>query len=105
MLDLIATLKLAYLAARNKGDRRAMDMAATAISYAASGSRDLARELALKLAIKDEKQRKEQLRQWSEYVDSIEDRLARAKEQLGDRYLLAPTNRVQRRSTPYGSIR
>jgi hypothetical protein len=53
MLDLIATLKLAYLAARNKGDRRAMDMAATAISYAASGSRDLARELALKLAIKE----------------------------------------------------
>lgn len=52
-----------------------------------------------------EKQRKEQLRQWSEYVDSIEDRLARAKEQLGDRYLLAAANRVQRRSKPYGSIR
>jgi hypothetical protein len=52
-----------------------------------------------------ETQRKEQLRQWAEYVDSVEDRLARAKEQLGDRYLLAPANRVQRRLTPYGSIR
>jgi hypothetical protein len=52
-----------------------------------------------------ETQRKEQLRQWAEYVDSVEDRLARAKEQLGDRYLLAPANRVQRRITPYGSIR
>jgi len=52
MLDLIATLKLAYSAARAKDDRRTMDMAATAISYAASGSRDLARELAVKLSIK-----------------------------------------------------
>ncbi|TCK87323.1 hypothetical protein [Paraburkholderia sp. BL9I2N2] len=52
-----------------------------------------------------EQQRKEKLREWSEYVDSIEDRIAQAKEQLGDRYLLAPANRVQRRVTPYGSIR
>jgi hypothetical protein len=54
MADLVATLKLAYLAARKKDDRRAMDIAATAIAYAASGSRDLARELALKLNIKEQ---------------------------------------------------
>lgn len=52
-----------------------------------------------------EQQRKEKLREWADYVDSHEDRLAQAKEQLGDRYLLAPANRVQRRATPYGSIR
>lgn len=52
-----------------------------------------------------ERQRKEKLREWSEYVDSVEERIERAKEQLGDRYLLAPANRVQRRTTPYGSIR
>lgn len=52
-----------------------------------------------------EQQRKAALKQWAEYVDSVEDRLARAKEQLGDRYLLAPANRVQRREKPYGSIR
>ena len=52
-----------------------------------------------------EQQRKAALKQWAEYVDSLEDRLAQAKEQLGDRYLLAPANRVQRRAVPYGSIR
>lgn len=52
-----------------------------------------------------EYQRKEALRQWAEYVDSIEDRLAQAKERLGDRYLLHPSNQVQRRQTPYGSVK
>lgn len=50
-------------------------------------------------------QRKAMLKEMAEYVDSHEERLERAKEQLGDRYLLAPCNRVQRRTTPYGSIR
>jgi hypothetical protein len=49
-----------------------------------------------------EAQRKAKLREWAEYVDSHEERLERAKEQLGDRYLLAPCNRVKRRQTPYG---
>lgn len=53
----------------------------------------------------NEQQRKEMLRQWGEYVDSIEDRLAEAKERLEEKYLLHPANRVQRRQTPYGSIR
>jgi hypothetical protein len=52
-----------------------------------------------------ESQRKALLREWAAYVDSHEDRLAQAKEQLGDRYLLHPTNRVQRRVTPYGSVK
>lgn len=52
-----------------------------------------------------EMQRKEALRQWAEYVDSIEERIERAKEQLGDRYLLHPANRVQRRTVPYGTAR
>ncbi len=52
-----------------------------------------------------EQQRKAMLKQWAEYVDSIEDRLAQSKEFLGDRYLMHPANRVQRRVTPYGSIR
>lgn len=47
-------------------------------------------------------QRKAMLKRLYEYVDSHEERLARAKEALGDRYLLAPCNRVQRRATPYG---
>lgn len=50
-------------------------------------------------------QRQKMLREWAEYVDSIEDRIARAKEALGDRYLLAPANRVQRRGRPYGSVK
>ncbi|MDR5756992.1 MULTISPECIES: hypothetical protein [unclassified Caballeronia] len=50
-------------------------------------------------------QRKALLKDWSEYVDSHEERLERAKEALGDRYLLAPCNRVQRLAKPYGSIR
>jgi L-lactate utilization protein LutB len=53
----------------------------------------------------NEAQRKENLREWADYVDSLEERRARAIEQLGDRYLLAPANRVQRRTTPYGSIK
>jgi len=47
-------------------------------------------------------QRKAMLKEWAEYVDSVEERIARAKEALGDRYLLAPCNHVQRRTTPYG---
>jgi hypothetical protein len=50
-------------------------------------------------------QRQKMLREWAEYVDSVEERTERAKEQLGKRYLLHPANRVQRRTTPYGSIR
>ncbi|WP_176136795.1 hypothetical protein [Paraburkholderia atlantica] len=50
--DLVAALKSAYVKARAKEDRRKMELAATAISYACSGSRDLARELAVKLGIK-----------------------------------------------------
>lgn len=50
-------------------------------------------------------QRQKMLREWAEYVDSLEDRIARAKEQLGERYLLHPANRVQRRRQPYGSAR
>jgi len=50
-------------------------------------------------------QRQKMLRDWAEYVDSIEERTERAKEQLGERYLLHPSNRVQRRVKPYGSIR
>jgi hypothetical protein len=50
-------------------------------------------------------QRKAMLKKLYEYVDSHEERIARAKEALGDKYLLAPCNRVQRRATPYGSIR
>ena len=52
-----------------------------------------------------EQQRKEMLKQWAEYVDSHEDRLAQAKEQLGDRYLLHPSNQVKLRTKPYGAIR
>jgi len=50
-------------------------------------------------------QRKEMLRQWGEYVDSIDERRERAKEALGTKWLLHPSNRIQRRTTPYGSIR
>lgn len=49
--------------------------------------------------------RKQALKDWSEYVDGIEDRLAQAKERLGDKWLLHPNNRVQKRQFPYGSIR
>ena len=49
--------------------------------------------------------RKAKLREWAEFVDSIEDRLAEAKERLGERWLLHPSNQVQRLSKPYGSIR
>lgn len=47
-------------------------------------------------------QRKAMLKKLYEYVDSHEERVARAKEALGDKYLLAPCNRVQKRATPYG---
>jgi hypothetical protein len=47
-------------------------------------------------------QRKEMLRQYAEYVDSIEERRERAKEALGTKYLLHPANRIQRRAVPYG---
>jgi hypothetical protein len=49
-----------------------------------------------------EQQRKEALRQMGEYVDSIEERRERAIEALGEKYLLHPANRVQRRAVPYG---
>ena len=52
-----------------------------------------------------EQQRKAELKQMGEYVDSIEERRERAKEALGTKYLLHPANRVQRRQTPYGSAR
>lgn len=47
-------------------------------------------------------QRQAKLREWAEYVDSMEERIARAKEALGERYLLHPANRIQKRSQPYG---
>jgi ppGpp synthetase/RelA/SpoT-type nucleotidyltranferase len=59
----------------------------------------------LKMFDAAEAQRKSTLRDWASYVDSVEDRIARAREALGDRYLLAPVNRVQRRVTPYGSVK
>ena len=52
-----------------------------------------------------EQQRKAMLKRLYEFVDSHEERIERAKEALGDRYLLHPNNRVQRRTVPYGSIR
>lgn len=52
-----------------------------------------------------EAQRKAMLKQLGEYVDSIDERRERAKEALGERYLLHPANRVQRRAVPYGSAR
>ena len=53
----------------------------------------------------NEAQRKAALKQWAEYVDSVEDRIAAAKERLGELYLLHPSNRVQRRAKPYGGVR
>lgn len=50
-------------------------------------------------------QRQAKLKEWAAWVDSIEDRLAQAKERLGDRYLLHPSNRIQKRTTPYGAIK
>ncbi|MCP3709760.1 hypothetical protein M3I54_22715 [Paraburkholderia sp. CNPSo 3274] len=50
-------------------------------------------------------QRQQKLREWSDYVDSREERLERAKEALGENYLLHPSNRVQRRAVPYGSVK
>jgi hypothetical protein len=49
-----------------------------------------------------EQQRKEALRQMGEYVDSIDERREQAIEALGEKYLLHPANRVQRRTVPYG---
>ncbi|MFD1558315.1 hypothetical protein ACFSHT_22240 [Paraburkholderia silviterrae] len=59
----------------------------------------------LKMFDAAEVQRKQTLREWAEYVDSVEERIARAREQLGDRYLLHPSNRVVRRVRPYGSVK
>lgn len=50
-------------------------------------------------------QRQALLKSWSDWVDSHEERIERAKEALGERYLLHPANRVQRRTVPYGSVR
>lgn len=49
--------------------------------------------------------RKKALKEWAEYVDSMEERIERAKEALGERWLLHPSNQVQRLSKPYGSIK
>lgn len=49
--------------------------------------------------------RKAKLREWAAWVDSHEERIARAKEALGDKWLLAPCNQVKRLSKPYGSAR
>ncbi|SDR37170.1 hypothetical protein SAMN05443245_5192 [Paraburkholderia fungorum] len=53
----------------------------------------------------NEAQRKQTLREMSEYVDSMDERRERAIEALGTKYLLHPANRVQRRTVPYGSAR
>lgn len=50
-------------------------------------------------------QRKARLREWAAWVDSIEDRLAQAKERLGEKWLFHPSNKVQRLSKPYGAIK
>jgi hypothetical protein len=47
MTDLLCQLKGAYAAAREHDDRRGMELAARAISYATSGDRDLATKLAI----------------------------------------------------------
>lgn len=52
-----------------------------------------------------EQQREARLREWAAWVDGIEDRLAQAKERLGDKWLFHPSNKVQRRTVPYGSVR
>lgn len=52
-----------------------------------------------------EASRKAKLREWAAWVDSIEDRLAQAKERLGEKWLFHPSNKVQRRSVPYGSVK
>jgi hypothetical protein len=53
----------------------------------------------------NEEQRKQKLREWADFVDSIEDRIAQSKEQLGERYLLHPSNQVKRLTKPYGSAK
>lgn len=57
--------------------------------------------------MKDEHEtlRKAWIKRLSEYVDTPAERRQKAIEALGERYLLHPSNRVQRRATPYGSIR
>ena len=47
-------------------------------------------------------QRKAMLKRLYEYVDSHEERIERAKEALGDKWLLHPANRISRRETPFG---
>lgn len=49
-----------------------------------------------------ETQRKAALKEWAEWVDSLEERRERAIEQLGDKYLLAPCNKVRRLDKPRG---
>jgi hypothetical protein len=50
-------------------------------------------------------QRQAHIKEWAEWVDSVEERRERAIEQLGERYLLHPNNRVQRRVKGYGSVK
>lgn len=59
----------------------------------------------MKMSDYAEAARKAKLREWAEYVDGIEDRLAQAKERLGDKWLFHPSNKVQRLSKPYGAIK
>jgi hypothetical protein len=49
--DLLSALRGAYTDAYRADDRRAMDVADQAISYATSGNRDLATQLAIELHI------------------------------------------------------
>jgi len=49
--DLFSTLKVAYQEAREQDDRHAMDETATAISYVASGQRELATDIARRLGL------------------------------------------------------
>lgn len=53
----------------------------------------------------NEEARKRAIKEWSDYVDSFEERLALAKENLGERWILHPSNRVNKRLSPYGSIK
>jgi hypothetical protein len=50
-------------------------------------------------------QRQAHIKEWAEWVDSVEERRERAIEQLGERYLLHPNNRVQRRVKGYGGVK
>jgi hypothetical protein len=39
-----------------------------------------------------ERERKEKLKEWAEWIDTHEERLERAKERLGERWVLHPAN-------------